>query len=102
MCCSVALVVCINNSLLLNMADQLPSGLISATYFVATIGMLVVVAGALLSNARNGQALPMAIVDGAYASPPELQLTEMWHLFLSHIWSTGQDQARVIKQGLRR
>ena len=24
-----------------------------------------------------------------------------WHLFISHVWSTGQDSARVIKERLR-
>ena len=30
-------------------------------------------------------------------TPPEI----IWHLFLSHVWSTGQDSARVIKERLK-
>ncbi|KAL1512253.1 hypothetical protein AB1Y20_005515 [Prymnesium parvum] len=35
-------------------------------------------------------------------APPELSLGDgiSWHLFLSHIWSTGQDQVAVIKRQL--
>ena len=35
-------------------------------------------------------------------SPPELQLRgeQKWHLFLSHIWGTGQDQCATIKRQL--
>ena len=34
--------------------------------------------------------------------PPELSLFDglKWHLFLSHIWSSGQDQVALIKQQL--
>ena len=36
------------------------------------------------------------------SSPPELQLRgeHRWHLFLSHIWGTGQDQCATIKRQL--
>merc|ERR1711951_271470 len=38
----------------------------------------------------------------ATKAPPELQLSQSqrWHLFLSHIWSTGQDQCATIKRQL--
>ena len=36
-------------------------------------------------------------------APPDLPLADghMWHMFLSHIWSTGQDQCATIKRQLR-
>jgi len=31
---------------------------------------------------------------------PRLQKSESYHLFLSHVWGTGQDQMRIVKQRL--
>ena len=36
----------------------------------------------------------------ALALPRALEGDEKWNLFLSHVWSTGQDQMRVVKQRL--
>ena len=62
--------------------------------------MLVFVGLALLINIRNADALPMARVNGSVARPPALHKGETFHLFLSHIWSSGQDQMRVVKTRL--
>ena len=32
--------------------------------------------------------------------PPALDVELCYHFFISHVWSTGQDQARAIKQSL--
>ena len=36
-------------------------------------------------------------------APPELILAagHYWHMFLSHIWSTGQDQCATIKRQMQ-
>ena len=43
---------------------------------------------------------PVVLLDTG--KPPVLTLsdTATWHLFLSHTWSTGQDQAHMIKREL--
>ena len=37
--------------------------------------------------------------DNSEAEPPDIAKTE-YHLFLSHVWDTGQDQMRIIKKVL--
>lgn len=38
---------------------------------------------------------------GRLVGPPQLARGEGWHVFVSYVWSSGQDQARVVKQMLR-
>lgn len=40
------------------------------------------------------------VVDGKIVIPPRLP-PNAYHLFLSHVWATGQDQMRVMKQRLK-
>lgn len=75
------------------------------------IGLLLVGAALLLLICitwqfvtRNVAALRQPVVhwssDGSIAMPRELQ-SGSYHLFVSHVWRTGQDQARVMKQMLQ-
>ena len=48
------------------------------------------------------ESLPVArLRDGTLVQPPLLEKQQLWHIFLSHIWSTGQDQCAVIKRQLQ-
>ena len=57
----------------------------------AVQGAIGDVKGAIRSR-RTGQLMEL---------PPQ-RLDVAWHLFVSHVWRTGQDQARVIKERLKR
>ena len=75
---------------------------------VVTAGMTVSVIGALTLalilavNQVATAALKPIIRLQKTRSPPELTITagQHWHLFLSHIWGTGQDQCATIKRQL--
>ena len=56
----------------------------------AVQGAIGDVKGAIRSR-RTGQLMEL---------PPQ-RLDTAWHLFVSHVWRTGQDQARVIKERLK-
>ena len=40
------------------------------------------------------------VKDNSEVPAPSLDTGQMYHLFLSHVWSTGQDNMRVVKQRL--
>ena len=47
------------------------------------------------------RALPVARVSNTLLTPPAFEREQKWHAFISHVWLTGQDQVRGIKQLLR-
>jgi len=74
---------------------------------IVTIGMVVSIVAALaLATVMAAKQLVAAarlpVVKLATESPPDLALhtAHRWHLFLSHIWGTGQDQCATIKRQL--
>ena len=77
------------------------AGIVSAGMVVSIVAALalaaVMAARQLVAVAR----LPILKLEETKA-PPELPLSQgmRWHLFLSHIWGTGQDQCATIKRQL--
>ena len=73
-----------------------------------TVGMFCVVVGALALAATMAAkelvaAARLPVIKRVDTkAPPELQLRSgiHWHMFLSHIWGTGQDQCATIKRQL--
>jgi hypothetical protein len=41
--------------------------------------------------------LRLSLLQGAEVNVPELTTDAHFHLFLSHVWGTGQDQMRIVK-----
>ena len=68
------------------------------------VGLLAIVVplGMLIRELAFSQALPI-LRDARTMEPPVLLLGagKRYHLFLSHVWSTGQDQCAVIKRQLQ-
>jgi hypothetical protein len=58
--------------------------------------------GLLIQKLAFSQSIPI-LRDAQTMEPPVLLLRagERYHLFLSHVWSTGQDQCAVIKRQLQ-
>ena len=75
---------------------------------IVTVGMITSVLAALLLAALIAAAqvvtaarLPMLKLVATKAAPDlPLRLGQRWHLFLSHVWGTGQDQCATIKRQL--
>ena len=65
--------------------------------------MLILMVATLVHNAAREGRVPMIRVE-ATGETPELSLHEghRFHLFNSHIWSTGQDAVATIKRQLQR
>ena len=75
---------------------------------IVAVGMVASIVSALILAALMatrqivaGARLPIIKLT-ATKSPPQLSLANgiIWHLFLSHIWGTGQDQCATIKRQL--
>jgi len=68
------------------------------------VGLLVVLVplGMFAQKLAFSQAIPI-LRDAQTMEPPVLLLgsEKRYHLFLSHVWSTGQDQCAVIKRQLQ-
>ena len=68
------------------------------------VGLLAIAVplGMLIRELAFSQALPI-LRDARTMEPPVLLLGagKRYHLFLSHVWSTGQDQCAVIKRQLQ-
>lgn len=71
---------------------------IVAILIVAALLVIVVALAMLLSDAVRARARLLCTIDG----PVELPTVDKdaYHIFLSHVWGTGQDQMRIIKQRL--
>ena len=73
-----------------------------------TVSMIVSVLSALLLAALMtviqlivAARVPIIKLEATHASPElPLRPSHRWHLFLSHVWSTGQDQCATIKRQL--
>ena len=70
--------------------------------FCAGLLVVLVPLGLLVQKLAFSQSIPI-LRDSQTMEPPVLLLGpgERYHLFLSHVWSTGQDQCAVIKRQLQ-
>ena len=83
--------------------DTITLGTVVATLIVCG----VILTGQLIERQREYARLKRAskarrlryAKDGEEVLPPKLG-NDRYHLFLSHVWSTGQDQMRILKQRL--
>ena len=77
------------------------AGFVSVGMVVSIVGA-VVVAAVIAARQLVAAARQPVIKLQATKRSPELQLflSHRWHLFLSHVWSTGQDQCATIKRQL--
>ena len=76
----------------------------AVAWLILCAGLLVVLVplGLLVQKLVFSQSLPI-LRDAQTMEPPVLLLRagERYHLFLSHVWSTGQDQCAVVKRQLQ-
>ena len=76
----------------------------AVAWLIVTAGLLVVLVplGLFVQKLAFSQSIPI-LRDARTMEPPVLLLGpgERYHLFLSHVWSTGQDQCAVIKRQLQ-
>jgi hypothetical protein len=76
----------------------------AVAWLIFCAGLLVVLVpfGLLIQKLAFSQSIPI-LRDAQTMEPPVLLLRagERYHLFLSHVWSTGQDQCAVIKRQLQ-
>ena len=76
----------------------------AVAWLILIAGLLVVLVpfGLLVQELAFSQSIPI-LRDAQTMEPPMLLLRagERYHLFLSHVWSTGQDQCAVIKRQLQ-
>lgn len=75
------------------------TGGIVAALLIFTFGMLVLLLVASVAAVRRDALVPTLRLT-ATGAPPELTMrsTQVWHIFLSHIWSTGQVRHRMLSQ----
>ncbi|EOD04884.1 hypothetical protein EMIHUDRAFT_220686 [Emiliania huxleyi CCMP1516] len=75
--------------------------IVSTMIILAGFALLISLAGAVVAARRTAKVPTIRLV--STKQPPELTLARglAWHLFLSHIWSTGQDTVGVIKSELQ-
>jgi len=76
----------------------------AVAWLIVIAGLLVVLVplGLFVQKLAFSQSIPI-LRDARTMEPPVLLLGpgERYHLFLSHVWSTGQDQCAVIKRQLQ-
>ena len=76
------------------------AGSITAVLLTATLSVLAATLGILLHSLAAVRHVPLlrSREDGAVIEPPPVR---GWHALISHTWTTGQDQARVLKERLQ-
>ena len=72
------------------------SASVLTTLFGTTIGLLVLIILNVIINLSKAKVLPVAMSGSKLVQPPGLDVDTTWHVFISHVWGTGQDQARVL------
>ena len=98
---------------LANSVDQLLAGQLRDKFYfdihLVTVGMMAAILMALILAAvmaaqqiAQAASVPTIRLQRTKA-PPDLPLADghRWHMFLSHIWATGQDQCATIRRQLR-
>ena len=83
--------------------SQFDLGQTTAILFAAAIAVFAIVISLMFYNVSKDKSLPRVMHQHSKRDAKLLRLVEgqRHHLFLSHVWKTGQDQARVIKQLLK-
>ena len=78
-------------------------GQTTAILFAAAIAVFAIVISLMFYNVSMDKTLPRVMHQHSKRDAKLLRLVngQRHHLFLSHVWKTGQDQARVIKQLLK-
>ena len=76
------------------------STIVDAMLVLVTVALLLFLVGTIFAIRRFAKVRTIRLVSSKH--PPELSLAtgHTWHLFNSHIWSTGQDAVAVIKSEL--
>ena len=77
------------------------AGLVTIGMIASIVGALVIASVMAVKQLIEAARVPVMKLQ-ATKMPPELSLADggIWHLFLSHIWGTGQDQCATIKRQL--
>ena len=77
------------------------AGLVTIGMVASIVGSLVIAFGIAAKQLADAARVPIIKLEATKATP-ELSLAKggTWHLFLSHIWGTGQDQCATIKRQL--
>jgi len=99
----MALAFTLLGTLGLNASRDSPEPIAASNIIVAIliVAALIVIVAAVLMLARDAagaHARLLCTADGPI-SPPAVA-SDAFHLFLSHVWGTGQNQMRIVKQGL--
>jgi hypothetical protein len=83
--------------------SQFDLGQTTAILFAAAIAVFAIVISLMFYNVSMDKTLPRVMHQHSKRDAKLLRLVDgqRHHLFLSHVWKTGQDQARVIKQLLK-
>ena len=78
---------------------QIGAGAVTAMLVISTLFVLAATLAILLDSVATIRRIPFLRLraDGAIVEPPAVG----WHALVSHVWSTGQDQARVLKERLQ-
>jgi len=78
-------------------------GQTTAILFAAAIAVFAIVISLMFYNVSKDKSLPRVMHQHSKRDAKLLRLVEgqRHHLFLSHVWKTGQDQVRMIKQLLK-
>ena len=102
---SVALTFVLLGTLSLKTVALEPTGspeVTTGVLLIAAVVIVVVAFAMVLQEARTAHAMPVArwASDGTPIEPPLALGTGSFHAFVSHQWSSGQDQARTIKAQL--
>ena len=81
---------------------QIDAGSITAVLLCATLFVFVASLAILLHSLATIRHIPFlrTRLNRTIAEPPPVSLRG-WHTLISHTWSTGQDQARVLKERLQ-
>ena len=81
---------------------QIDAGSVTAMLLVSTLSLLMATLAILLHTLASMRHMPLlrSRADGAIIEPPAV-VPGGWHALVSHVWSTGQDQARVLKERLQ-
>lgn len=99
----VALAFTLLGTLGLDTSQYFPSPLVESNTIVAILivaALIVIIAAVVMLLARLHAAHAAALTsDGGDIELPVLAADE-YHLFLSHVWGTGQDQMRIVKQSV--
>ena len=80
---------------------SLDAGVVSVLLMVTIVSALALAVGLAVHQIGVAARHPVIRLQETQAAPElPLALGHFWHLFLSHVWGTGQDQCATIKRQL--